>query len=189
MKVRISSDAAGAISLTPVVVRELNRDELMDYIVGVCGKDAARIHEVIARGTLVSGASRFRWDGFELPPPELASMLSRFPDPDPARSFTGERCRLAVLRGGAHQIAIPREAAAKRRLFRRQSFWDHLLTLGTGAAYMDYSYREKADVYRARVSPTDQLTLQAASRLLTYPTLTRQLEASAIEAVDLYVSR
>ncbi|HET8549857.1 MAG TPA: hypothetical protein VFL57_17730 [Bryobacteraceae bacterium] len=189
MRVRISSDAAGSISLTPVVVRDLTREELMEHIVSVCGKDPARIHEVVSRGTLVSGGSRLRWDGFELQPPELTLMLSRFPDPDPGRVFSADRCGLAVLRGGAHQIAVPREAAARRRLFRRRSFWDHLLALGARAAYVDYSYREKADIYRSHISPADQLKLQEASRLLTYTALTRQLEGIPLESVDLYVSR
>jgi hypothetical protein len=189
VRVRISSDAAGAVTLTPVVVRELTRDELMEQIVSVYGKDVGRIHEVVARGTLVGGASRFRWEGFDLPAAELTSMLSRFPDPDPTRAFSAERCGLAVLRGPGHNIPLPKEAAARRRLFRRQSFWDHLLAFGPVAAYVDYSYREKADVYRARISPAAQVALQAASRLLAYASLTRQLDSIAIDSVDLYVSR
>lgn len=189
MKVRISYDTAGAISLTPVVVRDLSLQELLDYIVEVCGKDAARIHEVLARGTLVNSASRFRWEGLQLGPTELTRLLDRYPDPDPTRVFTPDRCFLAILHGSAHHIAISKQAAAKRRLFRRQSFWDHLIAVGSSAAYLDYSYREKADVYRAHISPSAQTSLQQAGTLLAFTTLTRQLESISIELVDLYVTR
>jgi hypothetical protein len=189
MKVRISSDAAGAISLTPVVVRDLTLAELLDYVVEVCGKDLSRIHNVLGRGTLVNGASRFRWDRFDLPPSELTSLLERYPDPDPARAFSGDRCVLAILRGGSHHIPLSREAAAKRRLFRRQTFWDHLLSLGPAASYLEYSYRNKADVYRTHISPAVQERLQRASGLLSYSTLSHQLQSISIESVDLYVAR
>ena len=189
MRVRISSDAAGAISLTPVVVRDLTRDELMGHIVGVYGKDSGRIHDVVARGTLVSGASRLRWDGFEVSPAELAAMLSRFPDPEPTRPFAAERCGLAILRASGHQIPLSKDAASRRRFLRRRSFWEYLIALGGAATYVDYSYREKADVYRARISPADQVALQQASRLLAFASLTRQLDTIAIDSVDLYVSR
>jgi hypothetical protein len=167
----------------------LSRDELIDHIVGVYGKDTARIHAVAERGTLVSGASRLRWEGFAIEAADLTAMLSRFPDPDPTRLFSRDRCTVAVLRGGGHQIALSRDAAAKRRLFKRQSFWDHLMAFGPAAAYLDYSYREKADVFRAAISPAAQASLQAASGLLSYGTLTRQLNAIPIDSVDLYVSR
>ena len=189
MKVRISSDAAGAISLTPVIVREMTLAELMDYVVGVCGKEGLRIHDVLARGTLVSGASRFRWEGFEVTPAQLTAELSRFPEPDPSRPFTPERCALAILRGGSHQLPVARDAASKRRLFRRSSLWEHLLALGASAAYVGYSYREKADHYRAHVSAAAQSNLREATQLLAYSTLARQLDAIAIESVDLYVPR
>ena len=58
----------GSISITPVVVREMPLRELVEYMLGVTGKDEARIRELLLRGTLVSGASRFRWAGWEADP-------------------------------------------------------------------------------------------------------------------------
>jgi len=58
VRVKLSSEAAESISITPVVVREMPVRELVEYMLGVTGKDEARIRELLLRGSLVSGASR-----------------------------------------------------------------------------------------------------------------------------------
>ena len=63
------------------------------------GKDEGRVRELLLRGTLVSGASRFRWAGWEADPQALLDLLATFPDPEPARPFTPDRCVRAILRG------------------------------------------------------------------------------------------
>ena len=65
VRVKLSSEAAESISITPVVVQEMPVRELVEYMMGVTGKDEARIAELLLRGSLVSGASRFRWVGWE----------------------------------------------------------------------------------------------------------------------------
>src|SRR6476659_10988077 len=100
IRVKLSSEAAEAISLTPVVVREIPIRELVEYMLGVTGKDESRVRELLLRGTLVSGASRFRWNGWEADPQALIDLLATFPDPEPERPFAPERSVRAILRGG-----------------------------------------------------------------------------------------
>src|SRR5689334_14193150 len=100
VRVKLSSEAAESISITPVVAREMPLAELVEYMLGVTGKDEGRIRELLLRGTLVSGASRFRWVGWEAEPQELRDLLTMFPDPEPERPFAAERCVRAILRGG-----------------------------------------------------------------------------------------
>src|SRR6266536_1249019 len=100
VRVKLSSEVAESISLTPVVVQELPIRELIEHMLGVAGKDDARIRELLLRGTLVSGASRFRWTGWDADLEAIREVLATFPDPDPARRFTAERCIRATLRGG-----------------------------------------------------------------------------------------
>src|SRR5690348_15504309 len=104
VRVKLSSEAAESISITPVVAREMPLRELVEYMLGVTGKDEARIQELLLRGSLVSGASRFRWAGWEAEPQALRDLLGSFPDPEPARPFTPEQCVRAILRGGRQAI-------------------------------------------------------------------------------------
>src|SRR5437016_7836197 len=124
VRVKLSSEAAEAISLTPVVVQELAVRDLVEHILGVTGKDEARIGDLLLRGSLVSGASRFRWQGWEADRDAVRALLGTFPDPDPARPFVAANCVRAVLRGGRQAIELHREAAARKGMFQRASFWD-----------------------------------------------------------------
>src|SRR6516162_9046880 len=92
IRVKLSSEAAESIALTPVVVQEMAVRDLIEHVLGVTGKDEARIRDLLLRGTLVSGASRFRWTGWEAAPDGLREMLATFPDPDPLRAFAAAAC-------------------------------------------------------------------------------------------------
>src|SRR3954454_7583134 len=111
IRVKLSSEAAGSISLTPVVAQELPLRELIEHMLGVTGKDEARIRELLLRGTLVSGASRFRWAGWAVDKGALGELLATFPDAEPDRAFAAERCVRVTLRGGRQAIEVRREAA------------------------------------------------------------------------------
>src|SRR5690242_15275245 len=91
VRVKLSSEAAESISLTPVVVREMPVRELVEYMLGVTGKDEARVRELLLRGSLVSGATRFRWSGWETDLPSVLELLATFPDPEPMRPFAPAR--------------------------------------------------------------------------------------------------
>src|SRR5438552_10291377 len=127
IRVKLSSEAAESISITPVVVQDIPIRELVEHMLGVTGKDAPRLHELLLRGTLVSGASRFRWAGWDADREAIGLLLKTFPDPDPRRPFSPEQCVRAALRGPGRRIEIPREIGARKPLFRRASFWDTLM--------------------------------------------------------------
>src|SRR5262249_5971808 len=154
VRVKLSSEAAEAISLTPVVVQEMPVREFIEHVLGLAGKDEARICEILHRGTLVSGASRFRWTGWEVDTPALRELLATFPDADPAARFAADRCIRAILRGGRSAIEIPRQAAERKGVFQRDSFWDVLMEVVAAAdgEYHGYSYRDRADRFLRQLS-------------------------------------
>ncbi|HLK66431.1 MAG TPA: hypothetical protein VKU19_23520 [Bryobacteraceae bacterium] len=191
VRVKLSSEAAEAISLTPVVVQEMPVRELVEHMLGVTGKDHARIRELLMRGTLVSGASRFRWAGWEADAEGLHQILATFPDPEPERPFTAERCIRATLRGGRLAIEIPREAAVRKGLFQRQTFWDLLMDVvgQDRMTYSGYSYRERADRYLRELSIPETARLRESSGLVKYSTLSEQIRSVGFLQAELWVAR
>ena len=120
IRVKLSSEAAEGISITRVVVQDLAVRELIEHMLGLTGKDEARIHELLLRGSLVSGASRFRWTGWDADPAAIRELLATLPGDDPTRAFSATRCVRAVLRGARQAIDIPRAAGARKsEVFRR----------------------------------------------------------------------
>jgi hypothetical protein len=191
VRVKLSSEAADTISITPVVIREIPMRELIEHMLGITGKDPARLHELLLRGTLVSGASRFRWAGWDADREAIQSTLATFPDPDPKRPFSPERCIRAALRAPGRRIEIPREVGQRKPLFRRASFWDTLMGVAASSEtrYVDYSYRERADCYSAALSLAGLERLRASAGLVKYTTLQQQIRQINLESVDLFVTR
>jgi len=189
IRVRLSSEEAGAISLTEVVVREMPLRELVEYMLPLAGKNTARIREFLKRGSLVSGASRFRWTGWEAAEEELAALLEGFPDPDPLRPFAAERCVRAVLRGAGRTVEIPREAGARTRALRRESFWDSLMEIAAAGRYSGYSYRHRADRFEVALEPEAAQRLRAAAGAVSYSTLRDLIGAIEWASVEFHVER
>jgi hypothetical protein len=191
IRVKLSSEAAEAIALTPVVVRELPVRELIEYMLGLTGKDEARICELLRRGTLVSGASRFRWAGWQAEAESVRAALALFPDPDPSRPFAAERCVRALLRGGRQTLEIPREVGARKGLWQRASFWQVLMdAAGAGAAtYGGYSYKDRADRYWRELTLAEAERIRAAADTVRFSTLREQIRAVGFTQLDLYATR
>jgi len=191
VRVKLSSEAAEAISLTPVVVQELPIRDLVEHMLGVTGKDERRIRELLLRGSLVSGASRFRWVGWEQDAESLQQLLATFPDPDPSRAFSCEGCIKVVLRGGRAPIEIPREAVARKTLFQRQNFWDQLMEIvGGGAiAYSGYSYRERTDRYTRDVTTAEMERIRVAAESVKFSTLREQIRTVGFLSAELHALR
>jgi hypothetical protein len=187
--VKISSEGVESIAMSPVVVQEMPTAELVGMMLGVTGKDAPRVREFLLRGSLVAGGSRFRWQGFEADVQEVLAVLSRYPDADPDRPFDAKRCFQVILRGGARTLTVQREAGEKKRLFRTRSFWDELMELAKDPAYVDYSYKEHADVYRVQLAHEQQAKLAEAGRLLAYSTFEQHVRAGGITLIELYTRR
>ncbi len=191
VRVKLSSEVAESITITPVVVQDLPVRELVEYMLGVTGKDHARIRELLLRGSLVSGASRFRWAGWEADPESLRELLATFPDPDPSRRFAASNCTRATLRGTRQPIEISREAGARKGLFQRESFWDALMKVieGTPPAYAGYSYRERSDRYLRDFTHTEVGQIRGASGLLRYSILSDQVRTMPFTQAELYAKR
>jgi hypothetical protein len=191
IRVKLSSEAAESISITPVVAEEIPIRELVEHMLGITGKDGPRIQELLRRGALVTGASRFRWAGWEADLEGLRELLSTFPDPDPSRVFAAERCLRAVLRGGRQAIELPREAVGHKSLLRGKTFWDLLMeVIARGeVAYAGYSYRDRADRYLREFHPAEIERLRAASGMVRYTTLRNQIQSQGFFSAELFVAR
>ncbi len=190
--VKLIPEEAGAISILPVVVREMSFEELLEQIVAQVGKDTARVKRLLRSGTLVSGATRYRWEGLDVDENGVVPLLQKFPDPEPERPFSSNGCTLAVFHDAAGRSAeLPREVAARRRWFRRRSFWDACLEaipLKT-AGYLSYSYREKADCYRVKLPARTAAAIRDRARLLNHSGYRRYFRVAEWVAVELYVPR
>ena len=185
--VKISSEAAGSITITPVIAQTMPVRDLVEVIVGTTGKNADRVAEVLSRGAVVQGASRFRWEPFLADAAGLAQILSAFPDPDPRRPFRPEACVAVRLVAGRHVLELPKETAAARRFLRRRSFWDAVMRVARTPEYVDYSYRMRCDEYRMVLTPEESARLVAASALLRYPGVARQVQSVGAERVEYLV--
>jgi hypothetical protein len=191
VRVKLSSEAAESISLTPVVIQELAVRELIEHMLGVTGKDVPRIREILLRGTLVSGASRFRWAGWEVDAAGLDDLLATFPDADPTRPFVAAHCIRAILRGGRQAIEVTREAGQRKSLFQRGTFWDLLMEVVAAApsSYAGYSYRDRADRFVREFKLPEADRIRAGAGAVNYSTLRDLIRVTGFVQAELYVTR
>ncbi len=191
LPVKLSPEDAGYLSLTPVVVQQMALRDLVELMLGVTGKDPARIADLLLRGALVSGATRFRWQGFRADLADVMELLASFPDDDPRRPFIAGRCVRVALCGPHGRIEISRQAGARRRWLRKRSFWDALMeeAAQTAPEYREYSYKERADCYRLRLTQTAVERLRRQASLLAYSVLEERVKAGGFETIDYYVTR
>jgi hypothetical protein len=156
--VRYTEEEAGYVTVRPIVRQTFRLDELLDMILSVTGKDAARIRQILHSGTVVYHFFRYSWARFDADETELSAALALFPDADPSRPFDADKCTLAVFESaGAHPkhlLELDRAAGRKRRMFRGESFWERLLEIAAGEkpAYQNYSYSHRADLYQLDLS-------------------------------------
>jgi hypothetical protein len=189
LRVRISPETAEGIGLSAVVSQELPLHELLRNILGVTGKSPERIGDVLRRGSVVIGASRFRWQGLEADADSVIAALAAFPDSEPGRAFVADNCVEAIFREGVAAVPLAREAGLKRRFFKRQDFWTSFLNAIRAPEYVEYSYRESADLFRWRPDSQGVRTIHELAGLLAYSAVERKLRAMTFTAVDLLVKR
>jgi hypothetical protein len=169
--VKYTEEEAEYVSMRPIVRQTFRGAELIDMILGVTGKDLARIQQILRSGTVVFHSYRYWWQGFEAEPDALELILAGYPEPDPSRTFRPEECTEAILESAGnpprHSIHIRRNDASKRHLLRARSFWDALLVPAreNPPAYRDYSYASRADVYSLALAPGQIVQLAAAVHL------------------------
>ena len=165
IRVKLVSEAAEYVSVTHVVQRDFSLAELVETMLPVLGKDAQRIRQILGAGTVSTGEYRYRWDPLEVEESELGTLLRNLPGPEPSRAFQPESCFLVRFRRGIETLDLPRENAARKPLFARQSFWEGLLTLAGGTVhYADYSHADRADVFAL---PLDRDTAEQLRGLLS----------------------
>ena len=164
IRVKLVSEAAEYISVTHVVQRDFSLAELVETMLPVLGKDAQRIRQILGAGTVSTGEYRYRWDPLEVEESELGTLLGTLPGPEPSRAFQPESCFLVRFRRGIETLDLPRENAARKTLFARQSFWEGLLAMaGEAVRYADYSYGDRADIFAL---PLDRETTEQLRGLL-----------------------
>ncbi len=172
--VHYTEEEAEYISVRPVVRQTFRLHELIDMVLGVTGKDLARIQQILRSGTVRFHFYRYWWRGFEASGEELAGVLARFPDSDPSREFRAEECVAVVLESGGHPprhaLELEHKTASRRRLFRSHSFWDGLLTLtrAQAPAYQGYSYARRADLFELELT-TEQVAALAGEAVRWAP--------------------
>jgi hypothetical protein len=168
--VRYTEDEAEYVSLRPVVRQTFQISELVDMILSVTGKDAARVAQILRAGSVAFHGYRYWWSGFDAPEAELAAKLANFPDPEPSRPFDAAACIAVVIESGGipprHSVELLRSVTSRRRFFRLRSFWDELgaLSLAKPPTYREYSHARHADVYVSALTPDDAAQLAAAAR-------------------------
>jgi hypothetical protein len=189
IEVKISSEQAGSIAITPVVAQQMSAAELMGTVLAAVGKDRPRILEVLRRGTAVVGGTRFRWQRIELSEEELEPLLAVFPDSNPSRAFDGARCREMRLQGPGATVVITREAGSKKRWFRRASLWDELLRVVGQPVYGTYSYKDQADLYVTHLNGEMASQVRAASALAAFSSLEQQVARASVQRIECVVAR
>jgi hypothetical protein len=147
---------------------------------------------ILRTGELPSSATRYRWQGFEADGGEIAVALAAYPDPDPSRPFELQRAVKAVFQDSSGmRLELPREAASKRGLLRRKTFWEALIEIlaAEEARYLEYSYKEKADCYRIQLTVGATSAIRNQSDTIAYKGLAQKIRLSTFEVVDVYVPR
>jgi hypothetical protein len=159
-------------------------------MVPVLGLDAGRIRQMIRVGTVANGEYRYRWEGVDVAADEVESLLSAFPKAEPSRVFDPQKCFLARFRRGPESLDLPRDAASRKPLFGKRSFWEGLVDLAAqGVHYQDYSYADKADRFTLEIDSTRWEQLRALFALLKPKSAADRLERLHPEAVDWLVRR
>jgi len=140
------------VSVRPVLRMALRPEQLLELILGVTGKNAERIEQILRGGSVAAGGFRYWWEALEASLRELEPLLAAFPDADPSRPFDPARCVVVAAEGAAATNALAeftQQAASRRRTLRRRSLWDVLLDAVREQlpGYRSYCYQRRGDLY------------------------------------------
>jgi hypothetical protein len=191
--VRYTEEEAGYVTVRPIVRQTFRLDELLDMVLSVTGKNAARIRQILHSGTVVYHFYRYSWTGFDADEAELTAALARFPDADPSRAFDAGKCTLAVFETAGtnpkHLLELDRAEASKRRMFRGQSFWERLLEIADGEkpTYQNYSYARRADLYQLNLNAENLAHIAHAAKRLALGNLRAALRVLPTTARIVFV--
>ena len=188
---KVSSESAGFVTMSAVSRVDLPLEELAAKILGVCGKNRARVAAILGRGSLVSGDQRYRWVPLQVAFADVVKLLDRFPDHDPDRLFDAANCERMAFRAERGEFEITRDIGSQKRLFRRRNFWNEALQL---LAALDprcqrHSYSDKADIFAVRLPMADLERLRRIGSLLRFRSLQALIRSLRSDQVLLYVHR
>jgi hypothetical protein len=191
--VRYTEEEAANVSVRPVVRQTFQLHDLLDMVLGVTGKNMARVQQILRSGTVVYHFYRYWWTGFEADEAELSAALAAFPDADASRPFDAEQCVLAVFESGGviprHLLELRRAEGSKRRMFRGQSFWERLLEIAGNekVSYQSYSYGRRADLYRLDLDGENVLQIAQAAKSLARGDLRAELGVLSVAECIFFV--
>jgi hypothetical protein len=152
--VRYAEDAAGYLSMRPVVNQTFRLNELADMVVSVVGKDPERVEQILHTGAVVYNGYHYWWDPIPADLSEVTTLVKSFPDDDPARSFDPASATAVLFESGGgtqrNLIEIEIQEAKEKKLFAKSSPWALLLQAAAEEAprYEKYSYARHADFFR-----------------------------------------
>jgi hypothetical protein len=191
VQVKLSPEEGGAITLSPVLVQQMPVRDLLKEILAVTGKEEERVAECLARGTLVTGGTRYRWTGWKVESHALQMALRQFPDAEENRPFLFPECVSVTVWSGNHSVEIPREQGALRRWLKRYSFWNLLSAVcaETSPAYSTFDYRREADRYELVLSSAIASRMQEGFALLPSRGFRRMLRSFAPSRAEFLVPR
>jgi hypothetical protein len=182
---KYTEEQAEYLSMTPVVRQTFRARELVDMILQAVGKDVHKVQHVLRAGTVNFRSYRYWWEGFDADATDLGDILATYPDADPARIFSAEKCTEVILESSGspprHSLPIKRAEAAEksglRSLFRSGNFWDVLTRLAEPGKihYREYSYALRADVYARALNADDVVRLAADANRQASRELRREL--------------
>jgi len=205
--VKFTEEDAEYISVRPVKRQTFRLRELVDMVLCVTGRDLPRVQQILRTGTVVYHFYRYKWQGFDADPAELAQLLAEFPadfpEGDPRRVFQPNVCTVALLESavaGRAPVEIERAAAKKKPLFAARSFWDCLLALAnqqtvgghpnsatqqdhpnyskpSAPEYAGYSFARRGDLYRLTLTPEQSATVSRDAARLAPRSLRAALDA------------
>ena len=168
--VRYTEDDAGYLTMRPVVKQTFRLSELADMVVSVAGKDVSRVQQIFRNGTVIYNGFRYWWEGISASSAEIATLLSPFPEDDPARPFDSTKAIMALFEIGGgtqlHVTEISRQDASEKKLFGKYSPWELLLRAAAASAprYLKYSHARRADLFRITLPYEKSRELLAAMR-------------------------
>jgi len=180
------------VSIRPVMRMALRPEQLLELILGVTGKHAERVEQILRSGSVAAGGYRYWWEAVEMDGDELDAQLATFPDADPARPFAAARCTMVIAEAAGSMTALAEfaaEAAARRRTFRRRSFWDALLAAAAEQApsYRSYSYARRGDFYALELAEARRKILAEEARQFGVGDVKIQAAALRLAARLVYV--
>ncbi len=169
--VRYTDEEAGFVSVRPVLRMGLRPEQLLELILGVTGKTIERVEQILRSGSVAANGYRYWWEAVEVGAAELEPLLAAFPDADPSRPFEATRCILVAAEASASTAPLAEftpQAAARRRTFRRGTFWDALLSAAAEQppGYRNYSYAHRGDLYALELEAERRAWLAREARRL-----------------------